>query len=40
MHRIVKAILLGLTHIEAIQFSHPIAPDYIDVNPEDLPYDK
>ena len=40
MHRVVKAVLLQQTHIKAIQLLHPLAPDYIDVDPETLPYDE
>jgi hypothetical protein len=39
MHRICKALLIGLTDIEAVRFLHDPEPDYIDVNPDDLPYD-
>lgn len=39
MHRVVKAVLLGLTHINAIQLVKKIEPDFIDVDPDTLPYD-
>ena len=39
MHRICKALLTGLDEIEAVRFLHDPEPDYIDVNPDDLPYD-
>jgi hypothetical protein len=39
MHRICKALLTGLHDIEAVRFLHDPDPDYIDVNPDDLPYD-
>ncbi|WP_235826853.1 ParB N-terminal domain-containing protein [Facilibium subflavum] len=39
MHRVCKALLLGYTHIDAVQFESEITPDYIDVNPEILAYD-
>jgi hypothetical protein len=40
MHRICKALLEGLSDIEAVRFLHDPEPDYIDVNPDDLPYDE
>lgn len=40
MHRVVKAILLGMTHIAAVQLETEIAPDYIDIDPNDLAYDE
>jgi len=39
MHRVAKAVLLGRTTIEAVQFTDDPAPDYIDVHPKELPYD-
>ena len=39
MHRICKALLVGLDEIEAVRFLHDPEPDYIGVNPDDLPYD-
>jgi hypothetical protein len=39
MHRICKALLTGLDNIEAVRFLHDPEPDYIAVNPDDLPYD-
>lgn len=39
MHRVAKALLFGHTHILTIQLTHEIAPDYIDVDLESLPYD-
>ena len=38
MHRICKALLEGRTVIEAVRFVHDPEPDYIDVDPDDLPY--
>jgi hypothetical protein len=40
MHRVAKAVLLGRTTIEAVQFTDDPTPDYIDVHPSELPYDK
>jgi len=39
MHRVAKAVLLGRTTIEAVQFTDDPAPDYIDVHPKELPYE-
>ena len=38
MHRVAKALLLGHKEVKAVRFSEEIAPDYINVFPEDLPY--
>lgn len=40
MHRVAKALLLGHETIEAVQFSTDPDPDFVDVRPEDLPYDE
>jgi hypothetical protein len=40
MHRVAKAVLLGLDTIDAVQFEQDPEPDYVDVSPEDLPYDE
>ncbi|MDH1881693.1 hypothetical protein ACTS9T_10380 [Empedobacter falsenii] len=40
MHRVVKANLLELKTIKAYRLSTLPKPDYIDVNPDDLPYDE
>jgi hypothetical protein len=39
MHRICKALLEGLSDIEAARFLRDPEPDYIGVDPDDLPYD-
>jgi len=40
MHRVLKALLLGHTHIAAVRFLADPEPDYVGVlNPDDLPYD-
>ncbi|MGJ3495320.1 hypothetical protein PsalN5692_00590 [Piscirickettsia salmonis] len=39
MHRVCKALLQELTHINAVQFTAAIKPDFIGINPENLPYD-
>jgi hypothetical protein len=38
MHRVCKAILEGVDRIPAVQFVADPAPDFIDCNPEELPY--
>jgi hypothetical protein len=38
MHRICKALLAGLNEIEAVRFRHDPEPDYIGVDPDELPY--
>jgi len=38
MHRICKALLLGFDHIEAVRFKQDPQPDFIGVDPDDLPY--
>jgi hypothetical protein len=38
MHRVCKALLEGLTEIEAVRFVHDPEPDHIGVHPGDLPY--
>ena len=40
MHRVVKANLLELKTIKAYRLSTLPNPDYIDVDPDDLPYDE
>lgn len=38
MHRICKALLLGRDVIEAVRFREDPEPDYVGVDPDDLPY--
>jgi hypothetical protein len=38
MHRVCKALLEGRSEIEAVRFVEDPAPDYIGVDPDDLPY--
>ena len=38
MHRICKAHLLGKDRIEVARFRHDPEPDYIGIDPKDLPY--
>ena len=40
MHRVLKAVLLGLSRIPTVRFSSDPAPDYVGVDPDDLPYDQ
>ena len=39
MHRVGKALLEGLATVEAVGFEHDPEPDYVGVDPDDLPYD-
>lgn len=38
MHRVCKALLLGREAIEAVRFESDPKPDYVDVDPNELPY--
>ncbi len=38
MHRICKALMEGLNDIEAVRFLVDPEPDYVGVDPDDLPY--
>ena len=38
MHRICKAVMQGIERIPAVQFVADPKPDYIDCDPEELPY--
>ena len=40
MHRVVKAYVKGHERIRAVQFVCDPEPDYVDVDPDDLPYDE
>ena len=40
MHRVVKALLDGRATIDAVRFTADPEPDYIDVDPNQLPYDE
>jgi hypothetical protein len=39
MHRVVKALLDGRATIGAVRFTADPEPDYVDVDPNQLPYD-
>ena len=38
MHRVCKAFMEGRTHVPAVQFQHDPVPDFINREPESLPY--
>jgi len=40
MHRVAKAVLRGLTRIEAVQFTRDPEPDFVDIDPSELPCDE
>jgi hypothetical protein len=40
MHRVLKALVHGESHIRAVRFRTDPDPDFVDVKPEDLPYDE
>ncbi len=39
MHRVGKALLQGLDHVQAVRFTADPKPDYIGVHPDQLPYE-
>ena len=39
MHRVARALADGRTKIDAVRFREPLAPDYRNCHPDDLPYD-
>ncbi|MDE3082006.1 MAG: hypothetical protein KGJ39_01150 [Acidobacteriota bacterium] len=39
MHRIAKALLLGENTVRAVRFAVQPDPDFVNVHPDDLPYD-
>ncbi|MEJ2794040.1 hypothetical protein WAE56_11510 [Iodobacter sp. LRB] len=38
MHRVAKALMLGMAEIKAVQFSQDPEPDFIGIDADDLPY--
>jgi hypothetical protein len=40
MHRVCKALIRGLNDVEAVRFLVDPKPDYIGVQPDDLPYEE
>ena len=39
MHRVIKAVVEGRATIDAVQFVVDPTPDYVDCQPDELPYD-
>jgi hypothetical protein len=39
MHRVAKAYVEGRASVVAVRFEETLEPDYIDVDPNALPYD-
>lgn len=39
MHRVCKALLEGVPEVEAVRFVRDPEPDFIGIDPEDLPYE-
>ena len=40
MHRVLRALMQGESHIKAVRFRVDPEPDYVGVKPEDLPYEE
>jgi hypothetical protein len=40
MHRVLKALIQGESHIRAVRFPADPEPDFVGVDPDDLPYDE
>jgi hypothetical protein len=40
MHRVLKALMRGESHILAVRFLTDPEPDFVGVDPDDLPYDE
>ncbi len=40
MHRVCKALILGKKTIPAVRFKQDPKPDYVGVDPDDLPYEE
>jgi hypothetical protein len=40
MHRVLKALMLGESHIRAVRFLTDPEPDFVGVDPDELPYDE
>jgi hypothetical protein len=38
MHRVLKALMRGESHIRAVRFLTDPEPDFVGVNPDELPY--
>ncbi|MBX7210297.1 MAG: hypothetical protein K1X78_18420 [Verrucomicrobiaceae bacterium] len=39
MHRVTKAAMLGHAAVDAVQFESDPEPDYVGIDPDELPYD-
>jgi hypothetical protein len=39
MHRVLKALMLGERHVPAVRFVTDPEPDYVGVDPDQLPYE-
>jgi hypothetical protein len=40
MHRVLKALLVGRSHVPAVRFRSDPMPDYVGVDPDALPYEQ
>ena len=40
LHRVLKALILGQSHIRAVRFLTDPEPDFVGVDPDDLPYEE
>ena len=40
MHRVLKALMQGESHIKAVRFTVDPEPDFVGVKPEDQPYEE
>src|SRR5689334_17486217 len=40
MHRVLKALMQGESHIPAVRFLTDPEPDFVGVDPDELPYDE
>ena len=40
MHRVLKALIEGGSHVQAVRFLADPEPDFVGVDPDDLPYDE
>lgn len=40
MHRVLKALILGESHIRAVLFLTDPEPDFVGVDPDDLSYEE
>lgn len=40
MHRLLKVLMLGESHVLSVRFAHDPSPDYVGVEPADLPYEE